>query len=171
MAVLGAIIAGGKSVRFGSDKAAAIINGVAMIEQVHAALREQVDAVIVCGRTWADWPMVADLPVPGLGPLGGLNAALAYARSNGFEHVVSVPVDTLPLPTGLVGLLSPAPAAFSAQPLIGMWPASLGGQLSRHLQAGQRSVRSWIEASGCRPIDDGIWGLRNINRPDDLHGS
>jgi molybdopterin-guanine dinucleotide biosynthesis protein A len=49
---LGAIIAGGKATRFGSDKAAALLNGRPLIEHVADGLREQVDALIVCGRAW-----------------------------------------------------------------------------------------------------------------------
>ena len=55
---LGAIIAGGKATRFGSDKAAALLNGRPLIEHVADGLREQVDALIVCGvhgREWNGW--------------------------------------------------------------------------------------------------------------------
>ena len=44
---LGAIIAGGKATRFGSDKAAASLNGTALIEHVADGLRDQVDKLIV----------------------------------------------------------------------------------------------------------------------------
>jgi molybdopterin-guanine dinucleotide biosynthesis protein A len=167
MAILGAIIAGGQSRRFGSDKAAAFVDGIPMIEHVHAALRPQVDATIICGRTWKDWTFVADLPEPQLGPLGGLNAALGFAQANGYAFVLSVPVDTVPLPADIVKRLTPAPAVFSSQYLIGLWPVSLRALLHNHLSGGQRSVRSWIGASNCTFGDDG-GGLTNINRPTDL---
>lgn len=168
MAILGAIIAGGQSRRFGSDKAAASFDGIPMIEHVHAALQPQVDATIICGHTWKDWTTVSDLPEPQLGPLGGLNAALGFAQANGYEFVLSVPVDTVPLPANMVTRLAPAPAVFSSQYLIGVWPASLSELLHIHLSGGHRSVRSWISASNCTVVDDG-GRLTNINRPTDLH--
>ena len=52
MRVLGAIIAGGQSRRFGSDKALAVIDGRPMIAHVTEALRPQVEMVAICGRDW-----------------------------------------------------------------------------------------------------------------------
>lgn len=167
MAVLGAIMAGGQSRRFGSDKAAYVQDGRALIEHCHAALLPQVDEVVICGRAWADWQQVEDYPEAGLGPLGGLAGALRYASAHGFDAVLSLPVDTYPLPGDLAARLGSAPAAFAGQYLIGLWPAALAERLLAHIGAGHRSVRSWIEACGCRLVDEGELGLRNVNRPDD----
>src|SRR3546814_3203634 len=50
-----------------------------MLAHVVARLVPQVDALVVCGRSWADLPMLPDRPEPGLGPLGGLAADLPAA--------------------------------------------------------------------------------------------
>ncbi len=170
MTILGAIIGGGMSHRFGSDKAMAMVDGVALIDHVHAALRRQVDDLVLCGRNWRDWTSLPDVPEAGLGPLGGLNAALQYGSANGFDVVLSVPVDTYPLPDGLPEMLGPAPACFADQYLIGLWPTILHEQLAAHLDSGQRSVRSWIGASHCRLVNDHGFAWRNINSPTDLPG-
>ena len=94
---LGAIIAGGKATRFGSDKAAAMLNGRPLIEHVADGLREQVDRLIVCGRAWPGMDGVEDAPFPDMGPLGGLNAALRYAQQNGFDIVVTAGCDVVPV--------------------------------------------------------------------------
>jgi molybdopterin-guanine dinucleotide biosynthesis protein A len=93
---LGAIIAGGKATRFGSDKAAASLNGTALIEHVADGLRDQVDKLIVCGRAWPGMDWVEDRPFADMGPLGGLNAALHYAQQNGFDEVVTAGCDVVP---------------------------------------------------------------------------
>lgn len=75
------ILAGGKSSRFGSDKALAQINGVSLIERVAFTLRRACDSVTVV----ADKPgKYAGLDVTTCtdrlherGPLGGLHAALS----------------------------------------------------------------------------------------------
>lgn len=168
MRVLGAIIGGGRSRRFGSDKAAVIVDGRPLIEHVHAALAPQVSGVILCGRRWKDWSHIPDLPEHDLGPLGGLNAALAHGCVHGFTHVLSVPVDTIPLPPDLLSRLSPAPAALIGQYLIGLWPVALQDSLSDYLAQGGRAVRPWIDAAGGRLVDEDGWRFANINRPDDL---
>lgn len=168
MALLGAIIAGGKSSRFGSDKAMTRIDGFALLDHVRAALKAQVDEVVLCGRTWLDWPAIPDVPGPGLGPLGGMAAALSYASRNNDDAVLTVPVDTYPLPADLCRLLGAGPACFADQYLIGLWPPSLCTTLHAHLVSGHRSVRSWISASHCRLVDGEHLNWRNINAVTDL---
>ncbi|MCA1196424.1 NTP transferase domain-containing protein [Sphingomonas sp. R647] len=83
MRLLGALIAGGASRRFGSDKALATIGGVSLIDHPRGVLEAQVDDLVLCGRPSNRMRWISDRPAPGLGPLGGLNAALADARARG----------------------------------------------------------------------------------------
>ena len=166
--LLGAILAGGASRRFGSDKAAALLDGLPLIEHVRAALVPQVDALILCGRDWPGMMPVADLPERDLGPLGGLCAALAYARDNGFAEVLTVGCDVLPVPADLAERLRPAPAVADGQPLFGRWPAALADRLLQHLlRDHSRSVRAWVEAAGARRVPLDVM-LHNFNRAEDL---
>ncbi len=145
---LGAIIAGGTSSRFGSDKAAFEIAGVALIDHVAAALRPHVEAVVVAGRDWPGLTSVADRPQSLLGPLGGLCGALFYARNNGFDGVISAACDTLPLPVEII-FGDDTPVIVDTQPLIGWWPVGLSEQLELWLAGSQsRSVYRWAETVG-----------------------
>ena len=72
MRVLGAILGGGQSSRFGSDKAVALLHGLPLMDHASAGLRPHVEAVITVGRDWHGLVRVEDEPEPGLGPLGGL---------------------------------------------------------------------------------------------------
>lgn len=168
MKILGAIIAGGKARRFGSDKAMALIDGRPMLDHVISALNAQVDRIVICGREWPGLQMLRDQPEGGIGPLAGLNAALDFACAHGFDAVVSLPVDVVPLPDDLVARLAgPEAAVFTEQHLIGWWPAGLAQLLHDHVAAGHRSLRSWIEASHARAVAEPA-GLINVNRPADL---
>src|SRR3546814_5020197 len=71
---LGAVLAGGRSSRFGSDKALAMLGGRTLLDHAQAALRPHCDALIVVGRGegLADWPQ------PDMGPLGGVAGALRH---------------------------------------------------------------------------------------------
>lgn len=105
-----------------------------------------------------------------LGPLGGLNAALHFAAANGFDSVLSTPVDVAPLPSDLLGRLRcPGPAHFFNQHAVGCWPASLYKELADHLARGNRSIKSWIAHCGSKAVDDGKLGLYNLNEPSGLY--
>ena len=166
--MLGAIIAGGRSLRFGSDKAAALVDGRPMIAHVIDALKPQVDRLVICGRTWPEIDMLADLRADRIGPLAGLEAALRFAAQHAFDGVLSVPVDTLPLPRDLADRLAgPAPAVLRHQYLVGYWPAGCGALLTHHIDSGARSLSSWIERSSANRVDEPL-GMSNINRRSDL---
>lgn len=167
MRILGAIIAGGASRRFGSDKAAADLGGRPMIEHVITGLAPQVDALRICGRRWRDLPMLEDRPEPGLGPLGGLYAALSDAQGMGYDGVLCVPVDVLPIPAGLRHSIDDPgrPWVLERQTAIGYWPAALVEALDRYLAAGHRSINGWIAAAGAHRLAE-TTPLYNINDPE-----
>lgn len=162
MRVLGAVLAGGQSRRFGSDKAEALLDGERLIDRVVAALGPQVDAVILCGRA----PGLPDRPAGGLGPLAGLNAALHHARAHGFDAVLSVPCDAPYLPHDLLAILGDGPAFLADQPVIGIWPAALADRLDAQLRGDDRSLRCWGRTAGAMPRT--ALPIANINTPADL---
>ena len=164
MSVLGAVLAGGQSRRFGSDKAVALLDEVALVDRVVAALSPQVDAVVIVGRAGG----LADRPAGGLGPLAGLNAALHHARATDYDWVVTVPCDAPLLPHDLVARLRGEGPRFAADmPVIGWWPATLADRLDTHLAASDdRSMRGWARAIGAVAVDLGP--IANVNTPADL---
>jgi molybdopterin-guanine dinucleotide biosynthesis protein A len=167
--ILGAVLAGGRSMRFGSDKAMALWNGVPLIEHVVDRLATIASTVIVCGRQHERVAWVADRPAGDLGPLGGLNAALHHAAANGFDRVITVPCDTPFLDEGLLACLTSAGgnAILRDMPVIGCWRSEDAQKLDRHLATSDdRSMRSWARLAGAALLDHPA--PPNINRPDDL---
>lgn len=166
MRTLGAIIAGGKSRRYGSDKGAAQLNGRALIDHVYDGLRPQVDVMIIVGRTWPKLLAIEDRPAPGLGPLGGLCAALHYALENGFDRVLTAGCDVLPVPL-LRDTIDDAALVVSGQYMLGHWPVALAAQLDDHLTSQTNlSLRHWISVCGARQIDYGMQ-FHNLNKAAD----
>ena len=98
MSVLGVVLAGGRSSRFGSDKALAMFKGRTLIEHALAALRPHVAALALAGKVMPGVIAIQDLPEPGLGPMGGLAGALGYAEAHGYAQVLSCGVDCLTFP-------------------------------------------------------------------------
>ncbi len=166
--LLGAILAGGQARRFGSDKAQALYGGERLIDRVAAALSAQCETVVVCGREEPGFTCIADRPEAGLGPLGGLAAALRHAEEGGFTHVLSAGVDVPDLPHGLATMLAGKGATIvESQPVVGLWPVAGSTVLEAFLAEGGRSLYRFAERIGARQIDLPR-PLMNVNRPEDL---
>ncbi|NBC37153.1 NTP transferase domain-containing protein [Novosphingobium sp. FSY-8] len=168
--ILGAVLAGGRSTRFGSDKAVALWQGETLLAHAVATLAPQCARVVVVGREAAPAPALClpDWPAPGMGPLAGLCAALRHARDNGYRAVLSCAVDSVGLDDGLLTELGGAPAYVDSQPVIGLWPASAADAAQAILAAdGKHSMRALAHAVEARAVT-----LRrhpaNINTPADL---
>lgn len=166
--ILGAVLAGGKSSRFGSDKALAEIGGRSLIELATHQLSKWCDYVVVIGREDAPVHSLPDWPEPGLGPLGGLAAALRFAQSKGFETILSVGVDSVALPANLPGLLGTAPAYIADQPVVGLWRAEHCNDVARILRSdGRKSMMSLAQSVRAKVVKLDS-STHNINTPDDL---
>ncbi len=167
--LLGAVLAGGRSSRYGSDKAIALWQGKPLIEHVIAALRPMVDELVICGRDFGGRIGIPDRPAPGMGPLGGLNAALHHAAAHGFDVVISAGCDTPLLPGALLRQLrnSPDPAFVAALPVIGCWPARLAPALDAFMAEHRKhSIKAWADRVAAAAIDWPV--LPNVNEPGDL---
>ena len=87
--VTGVIVAGGKSRRFGSDKASATLRGRPLLQWVRDVLAPVVDEIVIVTAAGQSLPaMHPAIPVaavedrePERGPLGGIAAGLAAASS------------------------------------------------------------------------------------------
>lgn len=166
--LLGAILAGGQARRFGSDKAQALYEGARLIDRVAAALAAQCEGVVVCGREEAGFVCLPDWPEPGLGPLGGLAAALRYAGERGFDGVLSAGVDVPDLPFDLAATLAGEGAAIvESQPVVGLWPVSAAPLLEGFLAGGGRSLYRFADHVGARRVEL-PQALMNVNFPEDL---
>lgn len=95
--VLGAILAGGASRRFGAPKAFARVGGAPLVQRVRDALRQATSHVaVVAGEakpfTALGLPVHLD-EVPALGALGGLRTALQRADAEGRPGALCVACD------------------------------------------------------------------------------
>lgn len=98
--VLGAIIAGGRSERYGSPKPLAMLAGERLVDRVARVLRETADEVVAIAND-PDLARELGLPwradeLPGLGSLAGVHAALRWASEQGCAGILAAAAD-LPL--------------------------------------------------------------------------
>lgn len=162
--LLGAILAGGESRRFGSPKALAVVGGLTLAERARRSLVPHVGAVIlVCndprvGRALAPLPTREDLR-PGLGPAGGVLTALHEARGRGCRGALVLACDLPLVPSGLLGVLadrlgheapvapaSPGPLGF--EPLCGAYPVASLDAVVAFLEEGTGPAHALFRSLG-----------------------
>lgn len=171
--LIGAILTGGSSRRFGEDKAR-IIGPLVL-----AALRDGgVDPIVAVGGDPSALP-IPTLPdrYPGEGPLGGVATALTYARTG---WVLVVPCDLPALAPGTIaafverlGTLEPGTglvAEVGGQELVslGCWPASWARAVHGAIRSGARSYRSLLEIGPSEGVEIAAGSLEDADRPDEL---
>lgn len=186
----GLVLAGGRSSRFGGEKAVAVLEGRPLLAWSLSALQTCCAAVAVsaaAGSGAEAWARSAGIPVlhddPGhaRGPLAGLAAGLGWAAGEGFNTLATLPCDTPgvglthlgPLFEAAVG----APAAFAEtadgpHPLCAVWRVSLLPLIAVRLAGGEhpsvRGLLSELGAVSVRFADPSPF--RNMNRLADLEG-
>lgn len=163
-AILGVILAGGRSTRMGTEKALMTVEGTPLVARVTFRFKPQVADLVLNANgeavRFAELGLAvindeggAEPRFEQQGPLAGIAAALAFAHRAGFACLVTVPVDAPLLPLDLVARLTAAAAdelAVAAgprgmEPLFALWPARLAPVAGAALAAGDGSVRRFIE--------------------------
>jgi molybdenum cofactor guanylyltransferase len=184
---LGLILAGGRSQRFGSDKALARLDGVTLLERVLARLAPACVEVAVSAPP--DGPTEALAHQLGLtcledpagsprGPLSGILAGLAWAQGRD-DVLLTLPCDAPLLPAALparrLAAAEGAPCAVARsprglQPLCAAWRAPMLRVLRSALTDGLHPpVQQLLRDAGAALVDcpdDGAF--LNINSVDDL---
>jgi molybdenum cofactor guanylyltransferase len=184
--ILGVILAGGASRRFGADKAAAVLGGVSLLERTVARARPQVaDLAISAARhVPSELPVIVDR-VAGQGPLTGILSSLGWAAEQGFGLIATFPCDAPFFPMNLVARLTAASGdgddcaiarrGEDGQYAFALWRTSCEPRLARAFAAGVRSLHKAAAMVNCIHVDFPIDGdgpdgnaFFNINRPKDL---
>ncbi len=177
-----AVVCGGRSSRYGSDKATVQVGGLTLLERALDSLAGARERLLV-GRDY-DVEGARFVPDrrPGLGPLAGLEAALEVAAGS---WVALVACDMPCLSTAYWRLLCAHAAACRVvivrdprgrlEPLAALYHRSLLDLVAARLDAGSFSMRELVAAAPSREIAAaevvaacGAGVLRNVNRPEDL---
>jgi molybdopterin-guanine dinucleotide biosynthesis protein A len=186
-AVAGLVLAGGRSLRFGGEKAAALLDGRPLL--LWAALRLQAScgavAVNVRPGTEAealartnDLPVLYDAPGDADGPLAGVRAGLAWAAGIGARALAVSPCDAPLLPDDLFARLIEAAGQGAAmaetregrQPLCALWPVTALPAVSAALIGGAHPP-TWrvLEGLGAARVHfEPPEAFANLNTREDL---
>lgn len=176
--VIGAVLAGGRSSRFGADKATAEIGGWSMIDRVITSLSQAVDEVVIVG---GDAALGKGRTVSQLfddqehaGPWSAI--ASMSSRIDG-DRLIVVPCD-VPLirPTSLINLrgaldhgqLAVLTSSSRIHWSICAWSMPYLSAAVREEGSGSHSLKSILEPLGPRLVHVDEIEVANVNTPDDL---
>lgn len=165
---LGAVLAGGASSRFGSEKTLALLDGIPLVARAARAVRGATGAaVVITGSeavaTAAGLPARADR-VTGSGPLAGLVTAMEWAAEASAAGVLAVGGD-MPFLTEaslrrLLDVSSPPATApvsedgLRLQPLCAWYSVDLLDQARQRLAAGERRLHDLLTAVGVHRVPE-----------------
>lgn len=177
------VLAGGKSLRMGTDKGLMKFNGKKMIEHVLDVLKEITEQVMIVSNH-ADYkqfgyPVISDA-YPNSGPLGGMHAGL---RNSGhkWNFILSCDIPFM-TPDFLKFLISVVEAderpiipvhGQTLQPLCGLYPASVARIIESFILNKQLKVQDAVKQMNARIIEvpedrfDPTILFRNFNSPED----
>ena len=185
--VSGVILAGGKSTRYGKNKALVKINGIPLIERVIQTIRPLFQNLILITHTpetyaHLELPMYADI-IKGLGPIGGIYTGLTVLSGDaGFFVACDMPR----LNPGLIAYMVTERGRFDV-----VVPRISGRMETLHAIYGKGCLPSvkrlidvrdyqtirifkevsvrYIEEDEIRNFDPQLRSFLNINRPEELN--
>jgi molybdopterin-guanine dinucleotide biosynthesis protein A len=190
-AVLGLVLAGGRATRMGGgDKCLLPLAGRPILGHILERLAPQVARIVLNANgdpaRFAAFglPVVPDAVAEHPGPLAGVLTGLEWARDQApdLRWVVTVPGDGPFLPRDLVARflaaaaggaeLVAASSGGNSNPVIGLWPVALAGELRRALvEEGLRKVDRWTARHRLATVDwpaEPLDPFFNANTPDEL---
>ncbi len=191
-AVIGVLLAGGRSQRMGGgDKCLRPLGGRPVLAHVIERIRPQVRSLIINANgdparfAEFDLPIVPDTIPDFAGPLAGVLAGMDWAAANAPEcpGIVTLPTDSPFLPRDLVARLiaerdidqadmACAMSAGQRYPVVGLWPVRLRDQLRRAIkQDDLHKVDAWSARYRLAVAEFAVGEVDpffNANSPEDL---
>ncbi len=183
-ALAGMVLAGGRSVRFGGEKAAALFAGQPLMIRAAGRLATVCGHVAVNARPGSEaerlagaFPVLHDRAGDPDGPLAGVRAGLSWARGLGAAALAVIPCDSPILPDDLVARLvaQAGPGAAMAetedgvQPLFAVWPVWALPRLDEAIADGAHPP-TWrvLHDLGAARVRFATADLANVNTRQDL---
>ena len=185
--ILGVILAGGKSRRFGEDKCKIKLNGKTLIKRVLDKIKLKLNTIIIVSNNEIskDYITIKDCIDGQLGPLVGVLTAMKWVKKNNhnFNWIATFPCDTPFFNISLIdnfieasktnhSLLYFAKSAEKRHNIFGLWSLKLIETLEKDIvENNHRKVEKWADKIGVKTINisyNEIDPFFNINTKEDL---
>ena len=187
--ILGVVLAGGKSQRFGQDKSQVKLNGKILIDYILSEIIDEFKETLIVTNQSISFMRSKKITViqdfkKGLGPLGGILSAMKWIKDNNKEYswISTFPTDTpfftkkelrifykkLKINESKLFFIKNEETRHN---IFGLWSVDLMDQLESDLLKGKRKVELWANSIGVSTINIGYKKsdpFFNINTKEDL---
>jgi len=187
--ILGVVLAGGKSQRFGEDKSQVKLGDKLLIDYILSEIIDEFNEVLVVSNNRISFKeskkisLITDFKKD-LGPLGGVLTAMKWAKENNknYQWISTFPADTPFFKNQILKdffkciNLSESKLFFiksnnTRHNIFGLWSIDLMDKLEKDLNKGERKVEVWANSIGVKSINmkfENEDPFFNINTKDDL---
>ena len=187
--ILGAVLAGGKSQRFGEDKSQVKLGDKLLIDYILSEIIDEFNEVLVVSNNLINFKesekisLIKDFK-KNLGPLGGVLTAMKWVKDNNkdYQWISTFPTDTPFFKNQILkdfhdkinlrnGKLFFIKSNNTRHNIFGLWSIDLADKLEKDLENGDRKVEDWANKVGVNIIDmqfEKNDPFFNINTKEDL---
>ena len=187
--VLGVVLAGGKSQRFGEDKSQVKLGDKILIDHILSEIIDEFNEVLVVSNNSINFKKSKKISLiedfkKDLGPLGGVLTAMKWVKDNNkdYQWISTFPADTpffknQILKDFLQNINQEEDKLFfiksnnTRHNIFGIWSIDLIDKLEEDLARGERKVEFWANSVGVKNIEmefDNKDPFFNINTKEDL---
>ena len=187
--ILGVVLAGGKSQRFGQDKSQVKLKDKILIDYILSEIIDEFNETLIVTNKTINFMESEKITIikdfkEGLGPLGGVLSAMKWIKKNNkkYNWISTFPSDTpfftkKELKNFYKSIQIEKNKLFfiknnkTRHNIFGLWSLELMDQLESDLLKGERKVEFWANSIGVSTIDiehQNIDPFFNINTKEDL---
>ena len=187
--ILGAVLAGGKSQRFGEDKSQVKLGNKLLIDYILSEVIEEFKEILVVSNSLIDFRKSEKISVienikKNLGPLGGVLTAMKWVKDNNkdYKWISTFPADTPFFKHSILQKflqdIQPEESKLffiksnnTRHNIFGLWSIDLLDKLEEDLNKGERKVEVWANSIGVKIINIEFQNedpFFNINTKEDL---
>ena len=185
--ILGIVLAGGRSKRFGQDKSEVKLGDKTLLEHTLCKIKSKFNKILIVGNknTVKDYTIINDCIDGQLGPLVGVLSAMKWIKKNNFSYswVATFPCDTPFFNISIIekfikasklndSLLYFVKSKEKRHNVFGLWSLKLIETLEKDIiENNYRKVEKWANKIGVKTINvsyDNIDPFFNINTKEDL---
>jgi molybdopterin-guanine dinucleotide biosynthesis protein A len=187
--ILGVVLAGGKSKRFGEDKSQVKLHGKILIDYILSEIMDQFNEILVVTNNPIKFKDSSKILTTkdfeeGLGPLGGILTAMKWIKvqKKDYEWISTFPSDTPFFTNKELKIfyenidIKKSKLFFiknkeTRHNIFGLWSLDLLKKLETDLQKGERKVEVWADTVGVETINieyEKRDPFFNINTKEDL---
>ena len=188
--ILGVVLAGGKSKRFGDDKTLAKLGNKSLLDHTVEKIEKNFNEILIISNNETAVSnkknvfSTKDLIEGHLGPLVGVLSAMEWVKKNkkNYNWIATFPCDTPFFDENLIDKIKNCPTNSSKKlfflksgarrhNIFGLWSLELKDILLEDINNGQRKVEEWANKIGSEIIeisDENEYNFLNINTKEDL---